>query len=262
VNLLHLSRGFARTAPLLSLVWGACLQAQTVNVPETAAQAHGIDSQHLTEIPYGPMMPKPLYPSSPRVQKEFVVRYIYNYALSTYTPAVKLPQIPRVQADRSTPEAAMVAMVSAMRSGDYEGWLQCWDEDARKTFEQMAKSGKADAAMFKKGWATAFAGKEIVLVDRVELIADVILDARVQGDGTAQPFPTIFRHVEGKWLATQELSNSGFLGTYQPGLAGVDNRVNPVPLNSLPNPSDPQFSAQAEFIHNHALVPGVARAGK
>lgn len=262
--LLHTTRWFPGVAALLPLMFAAGLSAQTVNVPETAAQAQGlhIDAQHLKDVPYGEALPKPLYPSTPRIQKEFVIRYIYDYAMSTYSPAVKLPQVPRAQVDRTTPEAALVALVSAMRSGDYEGWLQCWDEAARKGFEQMAKNGQADAAKFKQGWATAFAGKEIVLIDRIELVGNVILDARVQGGGNAQPFPTVFRHIEGKWFATQELGNNAFLGSYQPGLAGVDNRVTPVPLTMLPNPNDPNYTAQAEFLHNHALVPGVARAGK
>ncbi len=249
---------------VLPLAFAACLSAQTVNVPETAAQADGvhIDAQHLKDVPYGEALPKPLYPSSQRLQKEFVIRYIYDYAISTYTPAVKLPQVPRAQVDRKTPEAALVALVSAMRSGDYEAWLQCWDEPARKGFEETAKSGQADAAKFKKGWATAFAGKDIMLIDRIELVADVILDARVQGGGNTTPFPTVFRHIQGEWFATQELGNNAFLGSYQPGLAGIDNRVTPVPLSMLPNSKDPNYTAQAEFLHNHALVPSVVRAGK
>ena len=83
--------GSKRGAVVAMAVAAACapLCAQTTVVPEKQGVV-SYDSQHLKDVPYNESLPKPIFPSTPRVQKEFTVRYIYDYAMSTYTPAVTL----------------------------------------------------------------------------------------------------------------------------------------------------------------------------
>lgn len=259
-----LSRPVVRTlslpAALLAMTVAAC--AQTTVVPEqpaTAGQTMAIDSQHMTERPYNASLPKPIFPSTPREQKEFTVRYIYDYAESTYSPPATLPTITRLQFDRSTPEGALIALVSAMQEGDYDGWLQCWDQESQKAFTDA----KQDAASWKKNAQASIAGKTVVLVYRIELTSYVILDTRlVSGKNQSLPFPSVFRNVNGKWFATNALGSNNFLGYWQPGVAGIDNRTSPVPAAGLTGISAQVADAQQQFIKQHATRSEVVQAAQ
>lgn len=99
-------------------------------------------SKDLSVRPYSPAIPAPLYPSSQRKQSQFTVQYVFNYATSNYTPPVPLALVSRAAARHDSPEAALTAYYSAMRSGDYEAWLQCWDEPSRKALEATTKQQK------------------------------------------------------------------------------------------------------------------------
>jgi hypothetical protein len=241
--------------------------AQTTVVPEQPAapgQVKSFDSQHLTQRPYDASLPKPIFPSTPREQKEFTVRYIYDYAESTYSPPAALPTVTKLQFDRSTPEGAMTAFVSTMQEGDYDGWLQCWDEESRKAFTDAAKTGKQDAAYWKKVWQTAVAGRTITLDYRLELVGYVILDARMAmpGKPPSELFPTVFKNVSGKWLATTGLGTSIFLGDWRPGVAGIDNRVTPQPLAGATGGWVQQAEAQQQFLKQHATRSEVVQAAQ
>ena len=97
------------------------LVAQTTQVARPATPdvapvsgARSFDYSHLKDRPYTFGLPTPSFPSSARVQREFVVEYLYDYATSTYTPEVSLPIVPVAQFKRDTPENALIALFSAM----------------------------------------------------------------------------------------------------------------------------------------------------
>jgi hypothetical protein len=251
----------AATVPLLFAVVGLC---QTSEIPRQGAGTvyQGYDAAHLKDRPYDGNLPKPIYPSTDRVQREFTVQYVYGYAYSSYTPAVTLPILGRAQVKYDTPEDALIALLSATRTGDYEGWLACWDEPARQQFIAAAKDRKQDAAFWQKVWKQFFGSvKEIVLVDRVETVGYVILDARMTG-AMALPVPTAFKHVDGKWLATNELGSDPMLMNFRSDLAGVVQRVSPQPTKSLVDGYSKQAEAQQEFLRSHTAVNAVSRPAK
>jgi hypothetical protein len=248
-----------------ALLMAAPLLAQTTMVPETSANTGPIDTQHQKDVPYGPSLPKPLYPSTERVQKEFTVRYIYDYAMSTYTPAITLPKVPRAQVDRSTPEGALIALVSAVQLGDYDGWIQCWDEAGQKFYEDDAKAHKRDNAQWMKAYQQSLAGKSIVLTYRIETVGYVVLDIRIVDPAhpnVGTPAPTVFKRVNGQWMSTNDLSASHFLGYFQNGVAGVDNRISPAPLAGLTGAGAQEGEAQQIFLDRHAVVSSVAQAAR
>jgi hypothetical protein len=220
--------------------------------PAAPGQNKSIDSAHLVDRPYDVSLPKPIFASSPRVQKEFTIRYIYDYAMSTYTPAATLPIVSPAQFDRTTPEGALIALVSAMQLGDYDAWLQCWDETSRKALVDSAKASNQDAAALKKHLQSAVAGRSVVLVYRLETTSYVILDTRlVSGKEQTPIFPSVFKNVSGKFLATNELGTSLLLGGWQPGIAGIDNRTSPVPIAGLSGTTTQQADAQTHFLKEH-----------
>jgi hypothetical protein len=87
--------------------------------------------------------------------------------------------VPRAQFDRTTPEGALIAMLSAVQTGDGEGWLSCWDEESQKFWMDRIKSQKTDLSTWMHGFQQAYAGKQMVLYYRLEMTGYVILDFRV-----------------------------------------------------------------------------------
>jgi hypothetical protein len=253
------------TAALLIFAAGASCQTTEVLRPEAGASSpnppnQGYDPAHLKDSPYNGNLPKPLYPSSERVQREFTVQYVYDYAYSAYTPIVSLPILARAQTKHETPEDALIALLSATRSGDYDGWLACWDETARNHFIAMAKEKKMDAAFWQKTWKQYFATvKDIVLVDRIETVGYVILDARTSG---SPPFPTALKHVNSQWLATDDLSSDQMMMNFRPGLAGIVQHISPQPMSTLTEGYTQEAEAQQEFLHSHTALNNVKRVGK
>jgi hypothetical protein len=246
------------------LVFAAAGLCQTSEIPRQDAGTvnQGYDAAHLKDRAYDGNLPKPIYPSTERVQREFTVHYVYGYAYSSYTPGVTLPILGRAQVKLDTPEDALIALLSATRTGDYEGWLACWDEPARQHFLAAAKDQKQDAAFWQKVWKQFFGTvKEVILVDRVETVGYVILDARMTG-AMALPVPTAFKHVDGKWKATNELGSDPMLMNFRSDLAGIVQRVSPQPVKSLVDGYGKEAEAQQEFLRNHTVVNAVTRPAK
>jgi len=246
-----------------------CL-AQTINVPRPTPgqedpnqqQYKAFDTTHLKDRPYSLNLPKPAFPSSERVQREFVVEYVYDYAYSTYSPQVTLPVVANALAKRDTPEAALIAFYSAMRTGDYDAWLACWDEASKKRFAQEATTLKHDAAFWKKYFSDVFSQrKTTMLVDRVETQNYVILDTQLSGP-TPLRAPTVFKLVNGEWLATNDLADNAILSRFQPGLAGTLNLVPPMPVAMLDQENRQQIEAQQMFMDQRNLRDRIVQAGK
>ena len=244
------------------------LCAQTVDVPRPAPGAaispqeyRSFDPTHLKDRPYSGNLPKPQFPSSDRVQRDFVVEYVYDYALSNYTPSVRMPIQTPAQRKRDTPENALIAFYSAMRSGEYEYWFQSWDEPGQKELTDDAKNKKLDAAAWKKLWQQVFAGnRDAILVDRLETQSYVILDVQLPGTDLKR-VPTVFKLVQGQWLVTNELSVNPILYLYRPESAGVLNLVPPVPTRDLDQGNPQQAQSQQQFLDQHTQRSRTMQAG-
>jgi hypothetical protein len=182
--------------------------------PSGALKAGGIGAQNLIDRPYSSMWPKPSFPTGDRQQKQFTVEYVYRYLQDDYKPAVTLTHVPRSAAEQDTPEHTLAALITAIQTLDYDWWVSLWDTRSREIFEQQAKEKKFDAAWWKARWQRSFQGKTVVLVTRLETVSDIILEIRVGPQTPGQPSPLnpfTFRLEQGKWYATQELGDSGFL---------------------------------------------------
>jgi hypothetical protein len=213
------------------------------------------DAQHLKDIPYNGALPKPAYPSTDRVQRTFTVEYVYDYAYSEYKPAVSIPIVPAVQVKRDTPEAALIALDSAARTGNYEAFVACFDDAAKTRLRALATEQKQGAAYWQEVWKQFFGTKPIILIDRIETIGYVILDSRFGSGPYTEPFPTIFKSVGGQWLVTDDLGQNAdqMLMSFRPSLAGEIERVQPRSTDQLTGTGRQEAEAQAEFIHSHAL---------
>ena len=254
------TRKHLRKAALAALLVTLPGAAQQVEVPRTPAPTQttdpaykAFDAQHLKDMPYGGNLPRPAYPSTERVQRAFTVEYVYDYAYSTYQPAVELPTVSPLQAKRDTPEAALIAMFSAMRTGNYEAFVQCFDEAGKAHLAAIAKEQNQGAAFWQGMWKKAIGNKGVLLIDRVETVGYIILNARFNTPTNNAPFPNIFKNVGGQWFATDDLGQRAdqMLMSFRPSLAGEIIRVQPVPVAQLVGPAKQQGEAQAEFLKNH-----------
>ena len=244
--------------------------AQEVQVPRPATgdtsalagQYRAFDSTHLKDRPYAFDLPKPSYPSSDRVQREFVVEYLYDYAFSAYTPAVSLPVITADKYERDTPEHAVVALFAAMRSGDYDNWVKGWDQTGQKQLEADAKNQKQDASFWRKLWTEAFTGtKDVKLIDRIETQSQyVILDVSLTGTNLTH-VPTVLKRVGNDWLATNDLSVNPILYQLRPDLAGIINVVPPIEAARLDHENHKQLDSQQQFLDDHTQRTRIVQPG-
>jgi hypothetical protein len=247
----------------------AVSSAQVVEVPRPAAgdaalpQVRSFDPTHLKDRPYSFALPKPSFPSTDRVQREFVVEYLYDYAYSSYTPSVKLPVIPAAKYERDTPEHALIALYSAMRSGDYDDWVKGWDEKGQKQLADGAKNKGQDAAFWRKIWSPVFAAaKDIELLDRVETSSQyVILDINIHGTSFTHK-PVVFQHIGSEWLATNDLTNNPILYDFRPDLAGLVLPVPPVDASRLDQVNRKELDSQQQFLDQHNQRNRIVQAGR
>ncbi len=266
----HLNPGTWRHLIFAALVAAPCAlaYAQSTTVPRPAPgqvleqkDYPGFDITHLKDRPYTLALPKPVYPSTERVDREFVVEYLYEYAYSKYTPEVTLPVISAVTAKRTTPEDALIAIVSAMRTGDYAAFVKCWDAVDQKQLAADAKEKGQDGAFWQKLWHQVFStGKQTILVDRSETATYVILNFKLSAPSVLHA-AQVFKNVDGQWLATNELGSNALSG-FSPTTAGTMLRLPPVPLVKL-SPTAAQIrDAQQQFLEQHADRDRTVQAGR
>jgi len=174
----------------------------------------GLDNQHIAERPYNPIFTKPQFPSSPMQQKQFTVQYVYNYAESTYTPAVPLPTPSRSAIKFDTPENALIALYSAMRAPDFDGFLNCWDEPSRAALQAQVKNSAAFKQKLLDAWKTMVADKPILLTHRLDTVNYIVLDAVIQNAyGPGKPFEDseVLVFEKGRWVLSNQFQIDGLI---------------------------------------------------
>lgn len=131
-----------------------------------------------------------------------------------YVPPLPLPIRAAASAPEalSSPEALMAESTSAMRRGDWDGWLALWDPQSRAYMAaQFAEAGVTREAMLA-GWTREFATRTFVLVRRIDLPDHVIIysrrsDADDESPEAHQPL-AMKRDASGRWWLSHELRES------------------------------------------------------
>ncbi len=191
--------------------------AQVTDAPSKLpdmSKATPITSANLKDRTYSDSWPKPSFPSSERAGKQFTVEYVYRYVQSDYTPAVVLPQVRHSEAESDTPEHTLIALLSAVKTLDYDWWLSLWDTKSQQLFRDEATAKKQDSAYWKAVWQKQYVGKPATLVSRIETVNDIMLEFRVgplqPGAGTGLQ-PVIVKRENGRWVLTRELGEFSFM---------------------------------------------------
>lgn len=153
----------------------------------------------------------PKYETTEPEQEKLTVVSHYTYREQEYDPPIVVqPAVPKAQRRQGTPEEAMLSRVSAMMAGDYEWWLETWDESSRVLTEEANRRSGRTREFFTSWWADTFRLAEIVLVRRIETGPYVVITYRLvtpsgEAAGNGIEFPTVFHRVEDRWLATLDL---------------------------------------------------------
>jgi hypothetical protein len=220
------------------------------------------DMQHLKDIPYNGSLPKPIFPSTDRVQRVFTVEYVYDYAYSQYKPEVPLSILSPLQIKRDTPEDALIALLSAMRSGDYDAFVKSFDAAGQAHLADIAKTKNQGPAYWLGIFKSFYGTKPMLLVDRIENNGYVILDTRFSTGDYTKPFPNIFKMVDGKWYATNDLMTNPIFLNIPPVNAGEIIRVQPTPVATLTGPGQfKQIQAQSDYLQYHSTRESVSHTG-
>ena len=165
--------------------------------------------------------PSPIFPTAPEEKRQFEVEFLINYSRREYRPAVAIPAVQRGNATYTTPEEAFISQMSAMRAGDYDWWLNGWNETSRKQIAQRDAEMKRGAAFWRQAWERNLTGKQVNLVERLESGIYVLLVYTITtpAKDNQVEFRSIFvtKNEGGRWVSTQELGSDFLFHHYLEG---------------------------------------------
>jgi hypothetical protein len=158
----------------------------------------------------------PAYSATQPQEKAISMIDHYRYREVKYEPPIVVQAISRERQSYRTPEEAMISRMSAMMTSDFDWWMSTWDQDARKQTIDNQKAEGRTKEFWVQWWQEMFSTIRVVLVRRIETGKYVVLTYRLmtpegQDAGNEMEFPTIFHDVEGKWLATLDLSEDSLV---------------------------------------------------
>lgn len=158
--------------------------------------------------------PASVYKTTPPKKQQIITENFYFFTVRSYDPPIKITPIhQQAESSYSTPEEAVLSLLSAMLRKDYESWLLSWNETSRKEMQESDRTAKRSPRFWTQKWEENLQGKTAELVARVETGQYVIIEYRLVPLKTVAP-PTegfvgkiALKAEQGKWLATQELSS-------------------------------------------------------
>lgn len=157
-------------------------------------------------IVYAIEFPLPVYPVDIVESKEFVVEHVYRYYLHKYRQPLILNYVKKEDVDFTSPELAVVALLSAINSSDIQSFLDAWDGYSR---DELAAnlSVPENAAAIKQGWKDVYENSQIYLLNRIERKEFVILEYVIKKENSADLVERInIAQENGKWKATNKYS--------------------------------------------------------
>lgn len=151
-----------------------------------------------------------------------------------------------------------------MRSGDYEAWMQCWDPASRKALEAMTRQQKNGPEYWRAIWRQMYANKRFVLVNRLETVNYIILDAQIEDPNkpaAKQLDSQVLVAHEGKWWVSNEFSADGLVMNYDPAapVNKVMKEYEIAPSRELVGPAALSGDAQKDFFAHHANSASLTR---
>lgn len=164
----------------------------------------------------GAGLPAPAYPVSVPTLENVVEERMFFYRSMDYQPPVAISPVVRAAAGSDTPEAATVALASAMLAGDLEWFRGQWTDASRQLMAARDRQQGRDDTFWPALWRERLVGKRLFLTHRIESGPYVLIVFRVSPSDDLEAegsFDLInaFEAVGGAWLATQALAEDPVL---------------------------------------------------
>lgn len=162
------------------------------------------------------------YPTTASVVGKVTVETTYYFARRDYQPPVPVPNV-SATASFDTPEAAVMASISAMTRKDFEAFRSMWDESSRRMMEAKDRELGQTRETWVAAWDRIFTrGARTELVSRIDSGDYVIVVYRVvDADPNEKPveMQAVLKLQGKRWVMTQELSGDPvFSGWRKPDL--------------------------------------------
>ncbi len=152
-------------------------------------------------------MPTNKYPTTAPVVSKVVVEETYYFARRDYQPPVPVVNIGQT-ASYDTPEATVIASISAMRTKNFAWFRTLWDKASQQTMEQTDKQLGQTPEFWQNAWVKGFKDRPVVeLTSRIDSGKYVIVAYRLVGaDPTVKTLElqTTLKKQGDRWYLTQE----------------------------------------------------------
>lgn len=173
------------------------------------------------------------YEAESPVEQSVVITEVFHYTESVYKPGELLKAVSKKQKANSGPEEAFISRMSAIVAGDYDWWLETWDESSRKLVLEKNKASGHDKKFWLEQWKEQFSNRKIVPVRKIETGKDyVIITYKIfteDGKEASSGFelPSILKRINGKWYSTLDLKSDA-LPIASPWVSGKDEVVSKI----------------------------------
>lgn len=127
----------------------------------------------------------PPFPTTAPVVANVVVEDFYAFVRRDYAPPVKVSTIART-ATYSTPEAVVIAQISAMKTKNYEWFMALFDETSRAEMDRSDREQNRTPAFWIGNWEEAFSNRTPELVSRVDSDNFVVIAYRLVSANAAE----------------------------------------------------------------------------
>lgn len=159
----------------------------------------------------------PISKTLPLKSKVLIVETIFPYQIYDYSPLLNIVDLAKdKKPSYSHPESTIQAYFHAMKSLDYDAYMNCWTKDSQIMMREKDKLIKFDSTKWKALWSSAFVGKNIQISNWINYAGYVLLHYRVSPTANAETSEmTVALTLEnGEWKLTQELRTDQILTSW------------------------------------------------
>jgi hypothetical protein len=149
--------------------------------------------------------------------KTVIVEVVSPIVIYEYSPVLDIVDLVKdIKPTFTHPELTLQAYFSAMRSLNYEAYLNSWTKNSQTLMQEKNKKYKLDETKWKTMWAAAFVGKKIQLLNWITYGKYVLMQYKVSPNSNLETSETTVALTleNGEWKLTQELTSDQLLTSW------------------------------------------------
>jgi len=154
-------------------------------------------------------LPSPIFPVGEVQERDLIVESLYRYKVYPYEPIQKIKYIDIEDSKYDTPEQTVFGHFSAMKSGDYDWFLETWTKESRIIMRESDKKRGRSKEFWVKTWDKVLSSREPYITSRIESGDYVfIVYSLKDSNGVVQFEDTLALELAGSfWKISQRLSS-------------------------------------------------------